>query len=416
VATMTKSAIQEYSGANNEDMDPTVVATLRETAVEERSSANNEDMDHMVDTMTKSAVQERASANNEDMDPTMKKVDAQKDARVKPYPHFKTTSTISEFIKDYEKLRKGERLEDVVVSLAGRKMSKRCPSSKLYFYDLHGSGVKVQVMIDAKKMGSNVEKFTNLHKSVKIGDIVGITGFPVKSKKGRLFINTTSFTILVRCLHNLTMQRSVGVAESPNIKNVDGRTPESGRYPDSYTLKDQEQYRRRYLDLMVSSQITRIFETRALVIDNIRDFLKKHNFLEVETPMMHTLSGGAAARPFMTHHNDLNMKLFMRIAPELYLKQLVVGGIERVFEIGKQFRNEGADLTHNPEFTTCEYYVAYADYNKLMELTEIMLSDMVKELTGGSCIIKHHSNGYENEPIEIDFTPPFRRFDIVGLC
>ncbi|GJV86344.1 lysine--tRNA ligase, partial [Tanacetum coccineum] len=225
VATMTKSAIQERSGANNEDLVPTV-ATLRKPAVEERSSANNEDMDPTFATVTKSAVQERpaaddedmdhtvaavtksafterSAADDEDMDPTvatvtklavqersaadvedmdptnyfetqMKTVDAQKDARVKPYPHFKTTSTISEFIKDYEKLRKGERLEDVVVSLAGRIMSKQCPSSKLYFYDLHGSGVKVQVMVDAKK----VEKFTNLHKSVKIGDIVGIIGFP----------------------------------------------------------------------------------------------------------------------------------------------------------------------------------------------------------------------------------------------
>ncbi|GJT65558.1 lysine--tRNA ligase [Tanacetum coccineum] len=177
---------------------------------------------------------------------------------------------------------------------------------------------------------------------------------------------------------------SSGTAWIKEPQKVDGCTPESGRYPDSYTMKDQEHYRHRYLDLIVNAQITRTFETRAFVIDNIRDFFKKPNFLEAETPMMHTLSGGAAARPFMTHHNDLNMKL-----------------------------NEGADLTHNPEFTAYEFYMAYADYNKLMELTEIMLSDMVKELTGGSCIIKYHSNGYENEPIEIDFTPPFRRIDMI---
>ncbi|GFZ04813.1 lysyl-tRNA synthetase 1 [Actinidia rufa] len=128
---------------------------------------------------------------------------------------------------------------------------------------------------------------------------------------------------------------------------------------------------------------------------------------EVETPMMNMIAGGAAARPFVTHHNDLNMKLYMRIAPELYLKELVVGGLNRVYEIGKQFRNEGIDLTHNPEFTTCEFYMAFADYYDLMELTENMLSGMVKELTGGYKI-KYHANGLDNDPIEIDFTPPFK--------
>ncbi|GKC76463.1 lysine--tRNA ligase [Tanacetum coccineum] len=148
-ATMTKSAVQERSAADDEDMDHTVAAVTKLTFTE-RSVADDEDMDPTVATVTKLAVQEWSASDVEDMDPTMKTVDAQKDARVKPYTHFKTTSTISEFIKDYEKLRKGERLEDVVVSLAGRIMSKRCPSSKLYFYDLHGSGVKVQVMVDAK--------------------------------------------------------------------------------------------------------------------------------------------------------------------------------------------------------------------------------------------------------------------------
>jgi len=130
--------------------------------------------------------------------------------------------------------------------------------------------------------------------------------------------------------------------------------------------------------------------------------------------MMNMIAGGAAARPFVTHHNDLDMRLYMRIAPELYLKQLIVGGLERVYEIGKQFRNEGIDLTHNPEFTTCEFYMAFADYNDLMEMTEVMLSGMVKELTGGYKI-KYNANGYDKDPIEIDFTPPFRFETISSL-
>ncbi|GFS35638.1 lysyl-tRNA synthetase 1 [Actinidia rufa] len=157
--------------------------------------------------------------------------------------------------------------------------------------------------------------------------------------------------------------------ENANVKDI--WIPGSARNPETYILKDQ-----------------------------------------VETPMMNMIAGGAAARPFVTHHNDLNMKLYMRIAPELYLKELVVGGLDRVYEIGKQFRNEGIDLTHNPEFTTCEFYMVFADYYDLMELTENMLSGMVKELTGGYKI-KYHANGLDNDPIEIDFTPPFRRIDMI---
>ncbi|CAH1416350.1 unnamed protein product [Lactuca virosa] len=177
----------------------------------------------------------------------------------------------------------------------------------------------------------------------------------------------------------------------------------------AYVLKDQEtRYRKRFMDLMLNSEVTRIFQTRGKIASYITRFLENLDFQEVETPMMNMIAGGAAARPFVTHHNDLNMRLFMRIAPELHLKQLVVGGMERVFEIGKQFRNEGIDLTHNPEFTTCEFYMAYADYYDLMEITQELLSGMVKELTG-SYKIKYHANGLDNDPIEIDFTPPFRK-------
>ncbi|XP_057543621.1 lysine--tRNA ligase, cytoplasmic-like isoform X2 [Amaranthus tricolor] len=362
--------------------------------------------------------QKSQAVDDQDMDPTqyfenrVKSLAAQKAAGINPYPHkFFVTLSITEYIEKYGVLNNGDHLEDVQVSLAGRIMSKRASSSKLFFYDLHGGGAKVQVMADARTSELDEAEFSKFHDSVKRGDIVGVIGFPGKTKRGELSIFPKSFVVLSHCLHMMPRQKPT--TDNANVKKGEVWVPGSTRNPELYVLKDQEtRYRQRYLDLMLNGEVREIFKTRSKVISYIRRFLDNLDFIEVETPMMNMIPGGAAARPFVTYHNDLNMKLYMRIAPELYLKELVVGGLDRVYEIGKQFRNEGIDLTHNPEFTTCEFYMAFADYNDIMELTEKMLSGMVKELTGGY-VIKYHANGLDKEPIEIDFTPPFRRIDMI---
>ncbi|KAK9936595.1 hypothetical protein M0R45_013427 [Rubus argutus] len=330
-----------------------------------------------------------------------------------PYPHESFVSkTISEYVTVYKGLlsnqENGEPLKNVTESLAGIVMKQRSSGSQLYFYDLYSDGARVQIFADARNSDKDESEFLKIHSNVKRGDIVNVTGSPGKTHRGQISIFARSLVVLAPCLQ---MMPNVN---SKYTKETEEWSPGRPRNPEKYSLKDQEtRYRQRHLDLRINPDVQQIVvETRSEITFYIRRFLHSRQFREVETPILNTIAGGATARPFVTHHNELDMQLYMRIAPELYLKQLVVGGIERVFEIGKQFRNEGIDLTHNPEFTTCEFYHAYADYNHMMELTEEMLSGMVKGLTGGYKIM-YHSNGVDKDPIEIDFTPPFRRIDMI---
>lgn len=306
-----------------------------------------------------------------------KKIKLLREMGINPYPAgYKATINAREAVEKFSKID-GEELERYTekYSLAGRIMSMRVFGKAAFIHIKDVTGL-IQAYIRKDKVG---EEGYNLFKLMDIGDHIGIKGSFFKTKTGELTALASEIRLLTKSVRPL---------------------PEKW-----HGLTDIEtRYRQRYVDLIVNDDVRDVFITRSKIIRFFRDFFNSRDFLEVETPMMQTIPGGATARPFKTYHNSLGMDLFLRIAPELFLKRLVVGGLERVYEINRNFRNEGISVKHNPEFTMLEFYMAYATYEDLMNLTEELFSRLLKEIVG-EMVIEYQGN-------QIDFTPPWPRISL----
>ncbi len=308
----------------------------------------------------------------------IKTIEEIREMQVDPYSSqpYKVENTAEELIVKYSETSV-EELEsnEIKCSVAGRIVALRS-FGKAAFAHVQDSSDKIQVFFQKDKLGDDFKLF----KKLNIGDIIGLSGTLFRTKTNELTINVSSYRLLTKSVRPL---------------------PEKW-----HGLTDIEtRYRQRYVDLIVNPQVRNTFRTRSRIIRSLRDFLDARGFMEVETPMMQPIPGGATARPFKTHHNALGLDLFLRIAPELYLKRLLVGGFERVYEINRNFRNEGISTRHNPEFTMVEFYMAYSDYREMMELMEQIITDVVKE-TLGTLTIKYGDN-------DIDLTPPWPRIRMV---
>jgi lysyl-tRNA synthetase class 2 len=304
-----------------------------------------------------------------------RKVDTLWEAGINPYPNdFKPQHTSADFIAAYGDMEQIDAVDDVFV-VAGRILARRS-FGKAAFIQLQDRKGRVQLYVKKDQIGDEAfEAF----ESFDIGDIVGAAGHPFRTKTGELSLHAHSIRLLVKSLHPL---------------------PEK-----FHGLTDVEtRYRQRYVDLIVNPEVRDIFIKRSRIINLIRAFMTGRDFLEVETPMMQQIPGGATARPFITHHNALDMQLYLRIAPELYLKRLVVGGLERVFEINRNFRNEGISVRHNPEFTMMEFYQAYATYEDLMDFTEELFCHVALEVLG--------TLDFTNQGLEISFQRPWKRLTV----
>ncbi|MGX6446269.1 lysine--tRNA ligase [Neobacillus sp. K501] len=306
------------------------------------------------------------------------KMNAMRENGLDPFgKRFERSHSIKELVEQYGELEKEEiETKNVSVSLAGRMMTKR-GKGKAGFANIQDLSGQIQVYVRQDAVG---ESAYEIFDSSDLGDIIGVKGTLFKTKVGELSVKVQEFEFLTKALRPL---------------------------PDKFHgLKDVEQrYRQRYLDLIVSQESKETFISRSKIIQSMRRYLDNNGYLEVETPMMHSIAGGASARPFITHHNALDMELYMRIAIELHLKRLIVGGLEKVYEIGRVFRNEGVSTRHNPEFTMIELYEAYADYRDIMSLTENLIAHIAQEVLGTTIV--------QYGDYEVDLTPEWKRLHMV---
>ncbi len=307
---------------------------------------------------------------------------------IEPFPAaaYPVTASAQEILDNYEEDEDGQATNFQDVSLAGRIMSNRI-MGKAAFAELQDSSGRIQLYVSRDNIAPGEDKSlynTLFKKLLDLGDFVGVKGQAFKTKTGEVSVRVQEFTFLSKSLRVL-----------PVVKRDD-----EGNVHDGFTDPEQR-YRQRYVDLTVNPEVREVFKKRSRLITAMRSFLDDLGLMEVETPILQPIHGGASARPFQTHHNSLDTELYMRIANELYLKRLIVGGFDGVYEFGKMFRNEGMDRTHNPEFTMVEFYVAYKDYFWMMETTEQLLEHAVRAVTGGTAVqVGEHT---------IDFKGPFRR-------
>jgi lysyl-tRNA synthetase class 2 len=321
---------------------------------------------------------------NELMKRRREELDHLRAANVNPYPYeYERNATAKEILTSYK-----DEMPQWIVSVAGRIMSMRRMGKASFAHVLDMTG-KIQVYLKKDDLGEPYDHF----KLLDIGDIIGVEGYVFRTKTGEVSIHAQRYVLLSKSLRPL-----------PVVKE---KTDEQGNKTTFDPFQDKElRYRQRYVDLVVNHEVRDTFIKRSMILRQMRKFLDEKNFLEVETPALQPIYGGASARPFETHHNALDIPLFLRIADELYLKRLIVGGFDGVYEIAKDFRNEGMDRTHNPEFTMMELYVAYRDYKWMMELVEQMVFSIAQSLNN-SATVKLGEN-------EINFTPPWQRLTMFG--
>lgn len=307
----------------------------------------------------------------------LQKLQQVKDLGINPYPYnFNQTIHANELNEKYNNLEVEEHRENDVYSVAGRLMLRR-KMGKAAFYDIYDESGKIQIYLQKPEL---TEEENNLLSCLDIGDYIGVEGFVFKTKTGEISIHCKKIQLLSKSI-------------APMPEKFHG-------------LTDMElRYRQRFIDMTMNPEVREVFKKRCEIIKEIREFLFNRKFVEIETPALQPIYGGASARPFTTHHNDLDMTLFLSISPELYLKRLIAGGFEKVFTICKNFRNEGCDATHNPEFTMIEWYEAYTDYNYQMEQVETLIEGIVKKINNGNTVLKVRG-------FDVDFKAPWKRLSI----